>query len=211
MKLLERAIAVCHDHADSYESLGVILGRHHRYDEAISLMQRLLVVNPSSIMAHTNLSLYYNRQGRIEDAEREAGEALRAKMNRERDQRQRAEALREETAATAADRKRRSEMFRQVLEIDPDDALGNFGLGELLVEEGRHVDAVAHLQRALRTDPRYSAAFFALGRAFEGADDPEAAVSTYREGIKVAAAKGDLSTANKMQERLANLQADFGP
>jgi len=206
VKLLERAIAVCHDHADSYESLGVILGRHHRYDEAISLMQRLLVVNPSSIMAHTNLSLYYNRQGRIEDAEREAGEALRAKMNRERDQRQRAEALREETAATAADRKRRSEMFRQVLEIDPGDALGNFGLGELLVEEGRHVDAVAHLQRALRTDPRYSAAFFALGRAFEGADDPEAAVSTYREGIKVAAAKGDLSTANKMQERLANLQ-----
>jgi tetratricopeptide (TPR) repeat protein len=169
-------------------------------------MQRLLVVNPSSIMAHTNLSLYYNRQGRIEDAEREAGEALRAKMNRERDQRQRAEALREETAATAADRKRRSEMFRQVLEIDPGDALGNFGLGELLVEEGRHVDAVAHLQRALRTDPRYSAAFFALGRAFEGADDPEAAVSTYREGIKVAAAKGDLSTANKMQERLAALQ-----
>ena len=208
--LLERAIAVCPDHADSYESLGVILGRHHRYDEAIALMRRLLEVDPSSIMAHTNLSLYYNRQGRIEDAEREAGEALRAKMNRERDQKQRAEALREETAATIADRKRRSEMFRQVLEIDPDDALGNFGLGELLVEEGRHTDAVAHLQRALRTDPRYSAAFLALGRAFEGADDQDAAITTYREGIKVAAAKGDLATANKMQEQLANLQAESG-
>ncbi len=210
VKLLERAIAVCRNHADSYESLGVILGRHHRYDEAINLMRRLLEVDPSSVMAHTNLSLYYNRLGRIEDAEREAGEALRAKMNRERDQKQRAAVLREETAASAADRKRRSEMFRQVLEIDPDDALGNFGLGELLVEEGRHADAIARLQRALRTDPRYSAAFLALGRAFEGAEDTEAAITTYREGIKVAAARGDLATANKMQERLANLQADTG-
>jgi folate-binding protein YgfZ len=206
VKLLERAIAVCRDHADSYESLGVILGRHHRYDEAIALMRRLLEVNPSSVMAHTNLSLYYNRLGRIDDAEREAGEALRAKMIRERDQKQRAEALREETAATAADRKRRGEMFRQVLEIDPDDALGNFGLGELLTEEGRHADAIAYLRRALRADPRYSAAFLALGRALEGADDLATAGSTYREGIKVAAAKGDLATANKMQQRLAALQ-----
>jgi folate-binding protein YgfZ len=208
VKLLERAIAVCRDHADSYESLGVILGRHHRYDEAIALMRRLLEVNPSSVMAHTNLSLYYNRLGRIDDAEREAGEALRAKMDRERDQKQRAEALREETALTAADRKRREDMFRQVLEIDPDDALGNFGLGELLAEEGRYEDAISHLRRALQADPRYSAAFLALGRALEGADDLAAAGATYREGIKVAAAKGDLSTANKMQERLANLQSE---
>lgn len=206
VELLERAIAVCPGHADSYESLGVILGRHHRYDAAIDLMRRLLELDPSSIMAHTNLSLYYNRLGRIEDAEREAGEALRAKMNRERDQKQRAEALREETAATVADRERRSEMFRRVLELDPDDPLGNFGLGELLVEEGKHADAVDHLQRALRSDPRYSAAFAALGRAFEAAGRFETAVSTYREGIKIAAARGDLSTANKMQERLATLQ-----
>jgi folate-binding protein YgfZ len=203
--LLERAIAVCPDHADSYESLGVILGRHHRYDEAISLMKQLLEVNPSSVMAHTNLSLYYNRQGRIEDAEREAGEALRAKMNLERSERERAEADRESAAAGEADRKRRGEMFRQVLEIDPEDALGNFGLGELLAEEGSYDEAIVHLQKALRTDPRYSAAFAALGRAYEASGRHQTAVSTYREGIKIAAAKGDLSTANKMQERLALL------
>ncbi len=204
--LLQRAIAVCSDHADSYESLGVIFGRHHRYNEAIALMQRLLEVDPSSIMAHTNLSLYYNRQGRIDDAEREAGEALRAKMDRERDQRERAEAERGKAAANAADRKRRSEMFRQVLAIDPDDALGHFGLGELLAEEGSYEDAIVHLQHALRSDSRYSAAFSALGRAYEASGHQETAVTTYREGIKVAAAKGDLSTANKMQERLAILQ-----
>jgi folate-binding protein YgfZ len=59
--LLEQAIAVCPSCADAYESLGVIHGRHERYDEAIALMHRLLEVDPESVMAHTNLSLYYNR------------------------------------------------------------------------------------------------------------------------------------------------------
>jgi folate-binding protein YgfZ len=206
IELYERAIAVCPDFADAYEGLGVILGRHGRYDEAIELMQRLLEVDPMSVMAHTNLSLYYNQQGRIEEAEREAGEATRAKMRRE------SEAVRDagngsDADSLSADRERRAGMFRQVLELDPDDALGNFGLGELLAEEGRFEEAVFYLERALATDPRYSAALLALGRAHEGADDLAAAREIYLRGVDVAAAKGDLATANKMQERLVELEA----
>jgi folate-binding protein YgfZ len=205
--LLERALAVCPRHGDAYEMLGVILGRHHRYEEAIGLMRRLLEVDPDSVMAHTNLSLYFNRLGRIEDAERESAEAMRAQMRRrhESEEREAAESRRATTAAE--DRARRAEMFRQVLEIDADDALGNFGLGELLIEEGRPAEAVEHLQRALDADPRYSAAFLALGRAYEAAGEHHAALATYAKGIEVAAARGDLSTANKMQERLAALQS----
>lgn len=205
--LLERALAVCPGHGDAYESLGVILGRHHRYEEAVGLMQRLLEVDPDSVMAHTNLSLYYNRLGRIEDAEREAAEAMRAQMRRRHESEELEAAARRRATTAAEDRARRAEMFRQVLEIDADDALGNLGLGELLTEEGRPDEAVEHLQRALAADPRYSAAFLALGRAHEGAGELEAAIRTYREGIAVAAARGDLSTANKMQERLAVLTA----
>ena len=207
MTLFERAIAVCPQYADAYESLGVILGRHKRYGEAIDLMIRLLGVDPESVMAHTNLSLYYNQLGRIEDAEREAAEAMRAKMRREAVGRDHEEAARRESETAAADRERRAEMFRQVLELDPDDAVGNFGLGELLVEEGRYAEAVAHLEQALAADPRYSAALLGLGRAHEGADDLVAARETYRRGVDVAAAKGDLATANKMQERLAVLES----
>ena len=207
MTLLERAIAVCPQYADAYESLGVILGRHKRYEEAVDLMIRLLGVDPASVMAHTNLSLYYNQLGRIEDAEREAGEAMRAKMRHETAGRDHEEEARRESETAVADRERRAEMFRKVLKIDPDDAVGNFGLGELLVEEGRYAEAVDHLERALAADPRYSAALLALGRAYEGADDLAAARETYRRGVDVAAAKGDLATANKMQERLVVLES----
>jgi folate-binding protein YgfZ len=203
IELYQRAIAVCPLYADAYEALGVILGRHGRYEEAIELMQRLLEVEPLSVMAHTNLSLYYNQQGRIEDAEREAAEAMRAKMRHEQGERQQADAEQQQTESAIADRERRAGMFRQVLDLDPDDALGNFGLGELFVEEGKFEEAVAHLERALVADPRYSAALLALGRALEGAEDPAKARETYLRGVDVAAAKGDLATANKMQERLS--------
>jgi tetratricopeptide (TPR) repeat protein len=207
LTLFERAIAVCPQYADAYESLGVILGRHKRYGEAVDLMIRLLGVDPSSVMAHTNLSLYYNQLGRIEDAEREAAEAMRVKMRREVVGRDHEEAARQESETAAAERRRRAEMFRQVLELDPDDAMGNFGLGELLAEEGRYAEAVDHLERALAADPRYSAALLALGRAHEGTDDLVAARRTYRRGVDVAAAKGDLATANTMQERLVVLES----
>jgi tetratricopeptide (TPR) repeat protein len=98
-------------------------------------------------------------------------------------------------------------LFRQVLELDPDDPLGNFGLGELLVEEGSFEEAARHLERALAADPRYSAALLALGRAHEGAEDLASARETYRRGVNVAAAKGDLATANKIQERLVVLES----
>lgn len=206
IELFERAIAVCPNFADAYEGLGVILGRHGRHEEAIELMRRLLEVDPMSVMAHTNLSLYYNQQGRIEEAEREAAEAARAKMQREREAASIVDAGASDLDSARADRERRAGMFRQVLELDPDDTLGNFGLGELLVEEGRFEEAVCHLERALATDPRYSAALLALGRAHEGANDMAAARKTYLRGVDVAAARGDLATANKMQERLATLE-----
>jgi folate-binding protein YgfZ len=205
IELYERATAICPTYADAYEGLGVILGRHGRYEEAIELMRRLLEVDPLSVMAHTNLSLYYNQQGRIEDAEREAAEAARAKIQREKEAAQVVEVEARDTDSARSDRERRAGMFRQILELDPDDALGNFGLGELLVEEGRFEEAVSHLQRALATDPRYSAALLALGRAQEGAEDLSAARKTYLRGVDVAAARGDLATANKIQERLATL------
>ena len=130
---------------------------------------------------------------------------MRAGMKLKNEERDRSSAEIRESEVVAEDRKRRAEMFRQVLELDPEDALGNFGLGELMVEEGQFADAVVHLERALAADPRYSAAILALGRAHEGACYLGLARETYRRGVEIAAAKGDLATANKMQESLAGL------
>jgi len=203
--LLERAVAVCPVFADAYESLGVILGRMGRFEEALDWMRRLLEIDPASVMAHTNASLYLMRLGRIEEAEREKALAASAGLVRRPQRSDAAERARREAEAREADRARRESLFRQVLEIDPDDALASFGLGQLMVERERFAEAVEPLERALAADAGYSAAYLALGRALEGLADTERAIETYRRGVDVAAHRGDLATANAMQERLAAL------
>ena len=199
LELLGRAVAICPSHADAFESLGVILGRLGRHEEAIDQMQRLLEIDPSSIMGHSNLSLFFNQLGDKEQAEHHLAMATRISMGglAVMEPPDRAEA-----DAEIADRRRREEMFLQVLEIDPDDALAHFGMGELLVERGSFEDAVGHLQRAIASDPGHSAAILALGQAFEGLGDRDDARVTYERGVEIAAKRGDLATAQKMQDRL---------
>ena len=205
--LLERSISICPRHADAYEALGVILGRHRRFEEAIELMQRLLEVDPGSVMAHTNMSVYYNQLGRIEDAEREAQNAAIKSVQRQMTDREQAEAAARREADRAHELEERASMFRQVLELDPSDALGNFGLGDILVEMGRCGAAIPHLEKALEVDPKYSAAYLALGRAHHGLGRHDQARAVLTRGVDVAAGRGDLMTANKMQELLARLPA----
>lgn len=205
VELLERTIAICPRHADAYESLGVIFGRHRRFEEAIRLMQRLLEVDPGSVMAHTNMSVYYNQLGRIEDAEREAQNAAIKSVQRQMTDRERAEAAVHREAERMQELEQRASMFRQVLELDPGDALGNFGLGDILVEMGRFGAAIPHLEKALEVDPKYSAAYLALGRAHNGLAHHDEARDVLTRGVDVAAGRGDLMTANKMQDLLARL------
>ncbi len=205
VRRLELAIVVSPGHADAYESLGVILGRRGEYERAIEKMKKLLEIDPASVMAHTNLSLFYNRLGHIEDAEREQVEAARAAMRRQQSEQERAEANRRAAEEAEAERRRRREMFEQVLGLDSDDPLASFGLGKLLVEEGRFAEAVGRLEHVLEVSPGHSAAYLALGQAYEGTGAPERARGAYVRGVEVAAHAGDLMTANAMQERIARL------
>lgn len=205
LEFLRRAISICPSHADAYEFMGVILGRLGRHEEAIEQMQRLLEIDPSSIMGHSNLSLFYNQLGDKEQAEHHLAMATRISMGGAVvvESPERAEAGQAE--AEDADRKRREGMFLQVLEIDPDDALAHFGMGELLLERGSSDDAVDHLERAIASDPTHAAAILALGRALEGRGETGRALAIYEQGVEIAAKMGDLATAQKMQERITAL------
>ncbi len=206
IQLLRRAIAVCPGFADAYECLGVMMGRHGRYQEAIGWMDRLLQVDPDSVMARTNKSVYLNQLGRNDEAEEEAraASAKSLELSRRRQRATTQEARRREDEREI-DRRRREEMFRQVLTLDPGDAMANFGMGQLLVERSAFRTAVEHLERALETDPEYSAALLSLGNAWEGLRETTRAREVYEAGIVVAARKGDMKTANAMQARLAAL------
>ena len=119
---------------DSLEAIGVLYGRSNRYNLAHKMMDLLLAADSNSVMAHTNKSLFFMNEGKIDEAEdqkelalkkstgvgnnpSEVDKELEAKRNRERLINQ-------------------LEMYKEVLEIDPDDSFAsqkwleiNFDLG----------------------------------------------------------------------------------
>src|SRR5690606_9180746 len=117
IELLELTISIDPTFEDAYESLGVIFGRHEKFERAIELMQKLSHVNPKSVMAHTNMSLYYMRLGNIEEAEKQKAEATIKTFEYYGDEAKGKEEEKKREEQRLVERNRREEMFKQVLEI----------------------------------------------------------------------------------------------
>lgn len=204
-KAWAQTIMVDPSFADAYESMGVMLGRQKKYIEAEQWMRKLLEVDPQSVMAHTNLSLFLMQQNRIQEAEDHKARATVASFASFGRKAAEERAQKEEAQKLEAERVKREGMFRQVLEIDPEDALANYGLGGLCLERGQYKDAINYLDQVIKSDPQYAVAYLALGKALHALNETTRARAIWEQGIKVAAKKGELMPANEMQSLLLGL------
>jgi folate-binding protein YgfZ len=200
--LLQSALEKDVQLADAYESLGVILSRQGRHQEAIEIMKQLTEIAPEEPMAHTNLSRFYMLLGDKATAEEHMAEATRLDMLKKM-------SVQKQEALVAEDRARKIdmiEMFKEVLETeDAEDLVANFGLGKALVDLERYEEAEAYLQKAVKIDPFYSAAYLQLGKALSAQDKQTKARQVYTQGIQAASEKGDLMPMKEMEQRLLAL------
>ena len=210
IRLLREAIRVQPDCVEAYEALGVILARQDRNDEAIALMEQVLVLDPDHVLAHTNLSVYYMRLGNTEKAEAEKGQATMAAFRRKAKE---AGLTPTDVAARLAEERQRKEratlekieLFRQALQFNPADPLGNFGLGSAYLELNRFAEAIEPLQKTIQAQPKHSVAYLSLGKALEAVQRTDEAKAIYQQGMTVASARGDLMPLQEMQTRLTGL------
>lgn len=207
IELLRQAIILDPKHGDSYEMLGVMLGKRGNLDEAIALMKKLEQIDPESVMAHANLSLYYVQQGDKDKAEEEKAIAMSIRMQQASREFGKKKEKEDEQKRKAEESLQRAQMFKQVLDIDAEDLLANFGLGNLYVEIGKYAEAAPLLKKAIAVKPDYTAAFLALGSALEGDKKYPEAIEIFRQGIAVASKRGDFEPMNKMKEKLTQLEA----
>jgi folate-binding protein YgfZ len=205
IELLELCLEIFPGHSDAYESIGVILGRLGQFEKAIDYMDRLLAVEPESVMAHTNKSLYLMKLGRIEEAEEEKGHAAVKSFSYFGKEAERKKEHEEKEKFILDDLKRKEGMFLQVLELDRNDILANFGLGEVSYKKNNYIKAVDFLEKVLVLNPKYSMAYLVLGKSYEALGDFNKAKEIYSSGIEVASKKGDMMPANEMQSHLSRL------
>ena len=207
---LREAIELDPHFADAYEALGVILSRSDEFDEAIRLMKELERLDPESIMAHSNLSVFYMQKGDKEAAEEEKAKAMSIRMSQLAK-----EMVSEKEAAEERQKKKdeaaeRMDMFRQVLAIDADDFLANAGMGSAYVDLESFSEAVPYLTRALAARPNHTVAYVSLGQCYEHLGQNREAIDAYKKGLSVASQKGEITPMKELQSRLQRLGAAVG-
>ena len=93
-----------------------------------------------------------------------------------------------------------------MLERGQDSPLLRFALGQECLKEGDLVTAIDHLRQAVDQNPRYSAAWKALGEAHARAGSTSRAAEVYERGIRAAREAGDIQAAKEMDVFLRRLR-----
>jgi folate-binding protein YgfZ len=208
---LEEALYLTPAYEDAFEVLGVILSKHENaegyIDKAISVMEKLVALNPDSIMAHANLSVFYLEKGDKEKAEEEKAISMSIRMREAAKLAMQEKKEKEDKEALIKESQERIKMFLQVLEIDAEDLFANQGLGNCYNILGEYDKAEEYLQKAIAIKPNHTQCYEDLAAALAGQGKIKEAVSAYQKGIEVAAQKGDMQPLKRMKEKLSALEA----
>jgi tetratricopeptide (TPR) repeat protein len=95
--------------------------------------------------------------------------------------------------------------FQKMANDDPDNELGHFRLGQLLMEDGQFAEAIKSFQRTLELSPQFSKVYQLLGSCFIELDRRHEAVETLTRGFAVADERGDTIPRDEMSKLLVSL------
>ena len=95
--------------------------------------------------------------------------------------------------------------FRKMATDDPDNELGHFRLGQLLLEAGQHEDAVASFRRTLELSPQFSKVYQLLASSLIALGRQPEAIEVLQKGFTVADERGDKMPREEMARLLTQL------
>src|ERR1700730_1632981 len=99
----------------------------------------------------------------------------------------------------------RISQFRKMANDDPDNELGHYRLGQLLMEDGQYDAAIASFRRPLELRPQISTVYQLLGSCQIKQGRPEEAALTLTEGFAVADQRGDNIPRDEISKLLVEL------
>jgi Fe-S cluster biosynthesis and repair protein YggX len=95
--------------------------------------------------------------------------------------------------------------FRKMANDDPENELGHFRLGQLLMEAGQNEDAVRSFQRTLELSPQFSKVYQLLAASLLQLNRQGEAVHVLQQGYAVADERGDNMPRDEIAKMLTQL------
>ena len=163
-----RAATLEPDRAASRNALGVALARQGRDREAQTEFREAARLSPRLVDAPANLGVIYARQGRFEDAIGSLRQALALDGRRPAVKAELGRALRGRAIELVRQHRldEAERFWREAAPLAAEDPDALRRLGQALVEQGKGVEAVPVLERAVAVMPRGGAERFWLARAY---------------------------------------------
>jgi Putative Zn-dependent protease, contains TPR repeats len=96
----------------------------------------------------------------------------------------------------------RIETLTEVLSQDPTNAFARYGLAIEYSNSGQMKQAIEEFEKLLSAHPDYTAGYFMAAQTMAKSGRQDEAVKMLREGITVAAKKGDTHAQSEMQAML---------
>lgn len=95
--------------------------------------------------------------------------------------------------------------FRKMANDDPDNELGHYRLGQLLMEAEQHADAIQSFRRTLELSPRFSKVYHLLAQSLLANHQRDETLAVLRQGFDVADEQGDNMPRDAMSRMLTEL------
>jgi tetratricopeptide (TPR) repeat protein len=99
--------------------------------------------------------------------------------------------------------------FRKMASDDPENELGHFRLGQLLMEAGQLNEAVQSFRRTLELSPQFSKVYQLLGSCLVQLNQRDEAIKVLQQGYRVAEERGDHLPREDMARQLGQLGASI--
>ena len=95
--------------------------------------------------------------------------------------------------------------FKKMANDDPDNELGHYRLGQLLMEAGQFEEAVASFRRTLELSPQFSKVYQLLGSSLIQLNRRDDAIKVLRDGFAMADERGDYVPRDEISKLLVQL------
>jgi tetratricopeptide (TPR) repeat protein len=185
IELLERALSLCPDSADSHVQLAKLLRLDGRNPEAIAALKKAIDIEPQSAAAYNDLGLICLAEMDVAQAVDCFSRAIEINPDLAIAHHNRGLALEQESPAEAI------ASFRQAARIDPNFAEAHAKLGNLLLSEGSRAEALECFRRAAVARPDSPLAFISQAKILLEEEKPAVAEGLVRRAIDLAPRNSD--------------------